>query len=128
MDGFVFTDDMIRDAIREVEAAGGKTICNPRPMAIEGSSHFILMTWDYWFYLVSFLKKELRNRSPERSLQESNGSPLFELRFEDNKFKLIILQEWASKRLGLPQEYIVSSADPLKSYIDILQAFNNPPA
>ncbi len=123
MNGFVFTEKMIRDATGDEKTkVKKKTVYNPRPKWVEKSAnHFILIAWDIWFNLAPFLKKELRKRSPKKLLLESNGDPLFELRFEENKLKLIILQEWAAKRLKLPMEYVFkNSPNLLESYTEII--------
>lgn len=123
MNSFTFTEKMLKEAKKTTH--GKKKCINPRPECLEKSTnHFILVAWDIWYNLAPFLRKELRRRSPKRHLTESNGDPLFEFRFEENKLKLVILQEWASKRLDLPKEYVFKhSPNILESYTEIITLF-----
>lgn len=100
---FCFTGQEVVESKKE--AGKKKSPENPLPERLKGSSSFVKEAWDVWFHLHPALKRQLRKSSPNKSLRESNGDLIFKFQFERNQFKLIILQEWAAKRLGLPQEY-----------------------
>ncbi|HOW60918.1 MAG TPA: hypothetical protein P5548_04440 [Candidatus Moranbacteria bacterium] len=103
---FCFNGKEVTEVIRKERASGKKKRNeNPRPERLKNCSQFVGEAWDIWFHLHPALKKQLRKKSPNKSLVESNGNTIFEFKFEKDEFKLDILQDWAAERLGLPKEY-----------------------
>jgi hypothetical protein len=122
---FVFTEGMIGETKRrkgEKRKEVRKKGCNPLPSALKNVNHdFALIAWDAWIHLVPVLKKELGRRAHER-LTENKNNPLFNLSWENGKFKLHILQDWAAEKLGLPKIYTFKK-DPIAEYAEIACKF-----
>lgn len=121
---FVFTEAMIREAKkkereRKKERRNKNKGRNPLPSTLEScNNHFILDSWDIWFNLVLLLKNELGRRS--QLLANNRGKPLFNLVWEDKRFKLQILQAWAADSLGLPDTYTCRESKPYPAYAEIV--------
>lgn len=124
---FNFTDKMVQEAtILAIEEARRidprkKISSNPRPKDLD--NEFELQAWDFWYNLCSFMLKVLRERQPLLTGNSKNEdcSSLFEFRFENGNFILLINEGWAAEALSLPQEFIAQEKNLLSVYLEIIE-------
>ena len=121
---FIFTEEMIQEACLQKERAKIKSGQVAYHRSLKKSSDFTRVAWNVWILLVPFLKKKLREKCPQKSLNESNGNPLFQLKHMDKVLELHILQPWAAKKLELPKIYLFKHQSPIEDYTDIVCKFN----
>jgi hypothetical protein len=118
---FLFTEAMIEEAKKKGVCKG----CNPLPNALENCSHdFVITTWDLWYYMIPKLRKKLKKclkkkfkRSISRKIiATDNNLPLFELLWKDEKFKFIILEQWAAETMELPKVHTFQKSGLYDTY------------
>ena len=114
-ESFTFTEEMLKECPQK---KNNKEVRILHP-SLKKRSYFIQLSWDAWINTYGFLKKELRDRTPERSLDRSKGKPLFELIIADKTVQLHILQGWAAKKLGLPKSYTFKNNEPMEVYTEL---------
>lgn len=97
---FVFTSNMVYEVSFSNRDRNGN---NPLHNSLENCSDFVKLTWDLFLGFTPFVKKELRDRSPKRSLKEwKKEEIIFTLKYENGIFEFHI-HPLAAKRLGLPE-------------------------
>lgn len=118
-ENFTFTEEMIKECLQKKSREG----VEPLHPSLKKRGYFIKLSWHVWFNIYTFLKKELRDRSPKRTLDRSKGKPLFELIVADKTVQLHILQGWVARRLNLPRLYTFENNEPMEVYVELRLKF-----